>query len=349
MPGNENAFTSTHGRIVDPELRIIDCHHHIRDVAPHPRYLFPEFLADLSSGHNVVGTVAVEFGDMYRSSDDPALRPAGETEFFNGLGAMFASGKYGHEHACGAIVGFANLTLGKAVEPLLDAHVAAGNGRFRGVRVSAHWHEDFVPDVLRWRYSVFGLEMKQHLLRDPLFREGLSCLAPRNLSYDATIYHTQIPDLIDLARAFPETTIIAGHFVLPLGVGPLAGKYEEVFPIWLAGLRELARCPNVYVKMAGLRWAGIPIPGYGMDDAGGYDGKPGADEFAKAWRPYIDGCVQAFGPDRCMFASNFPPEGVVCDYVTRWNAYKIATESYSAEERNAIFFETANKVYRFGI
>ena len=333
---------------LEPDLPIIDCHHHLRD-APGMHYLFPEFRTDLSAGHNILATVGIEVGDMFAAHGAAELRPVNETAFLNGIAAMFASGRYGATQACAGIVGYADLRLGSRVQAVLDAHAEASQGRFRGVRVSAFWHKDYAPSRIKARREALGMDTPQHLLRDAAFREGLACLAPRGLSYDVSIFHEQTPDLIDLARAFPDTRIIAGHYVVPLGLGPLAGRHREIFPSWREAVRALAACPNVVVKLTGIRWAGVGVPGYAMDEQGGFLVKPSPGELATAWRPYIETCVEFFGARRCMFGSNFPPERALSSYVGLWNAFKIATAGYSSAERAALFHDTAASVYRLSV
>jgi len=333
---------------IEPDLPIVDCHHHPRDTAG-LHYLFPEFHADLAAGHNIVATVGVEVGDMFAAEGPAELRPVNETAFLNGIAAMFASGRYGPTQACAGIVGFADLRLRSRVEPVLDAHIRASEGRFRGVRVSAFWNEQYAPQRIQTRRAALGLETPQHLLLEPAFREGIACLSARGLSYDVSIFYTQVSDLIDLADAFPNTRIIAGHYVAPLGLGPFAGKHREIFPLWRLAVAKLAKCQNVAVKLCGIRWAGVGIEGYALDEQGGFDSPPSSEALAIAWAPYIETCVAHFGANRCMFGSNFPPERVMSSYVGLWNAFKRATSAYSPTERAALFHDTAATVYRLDL
>jgi len=332
--------------VLDPALPIIDAHHHVMDLPKDGSYLFADLLKDVTSGHNIRATVSVEFGDMFTAEGNPDFRFLGETQFINGIASMFASGKYGPTRACAGIVGFANLALGKRVEPLLDAQIAAGGGRLRGIRLSGQWHETFLPPPLKARQDKLGLKNMQHLLLDPGFREGLTCLTARGLSYDVGLYYFQIPDLVALAKAFPNSTIIGGNMLMPIGLGPFSDKRKEVFQEWRAQLKTLSGLQNVFVKISGFRWAKIDVPGHPARDGGDYDVQPSSSEFAKAWQPYIDSCVEALGVNQCMFASNHPPDKSVCSYFDTWNAYKEATRGYSAAEREALFFGTAAKAYR---
>ena len=321
--------------VLDSALPIIDCHQHFRDRSEE-RYLFHDFLADVSSGHNIVATVAVECGDMYSLTPREEYRPIGEVEFLNGIAAMFASGKYGATRAASGIVAFANLGLGERVRPLLEAAVRAAGGRLKGIRNPVLWHASSALMVGR---SV-GAGVTKDLMADPVFRSGYACLREYDLAFDAWIYHTQLPDLIDLARAFPANIVVLNHTGGPAGTGPYAGRRDEVFSCWRSGIQALARCPNVYVKLGGL---GMPVMGFGFAER---DPPPSSVELADAWRPYFETCIEAFEPGRCMFESNFPPDRETCSYLTLWNAFKRFAAGYSPSERTALFSGTAATVYR---
>jgi predicted TIM-barrel fold metal-dependent hydrolase len=324
---------------IEPELPIIDPHHHIRDHVGDNRYLLPEFLEDLATGHNIIATVAIEEFAMYRDDGPREFAPVGETEFLNGIAAMFASGRYGPIRGCAGIVGAADLMLGDRVQEVLEAHIAAGGGHFRGIRARCAWHEAYAP--ARWQKNFF--KALPHMLADPVFRRGVARLAANDLSLDVHVFHTQLPELTDFARAFPDTTIILNHYGVPLGVGPFAGKQAQVFPYWRAQLRELAKSPNIFVKLGGMKWADLPIPGY---DFALRKTTPSSEELAKAWSPYVETCVEIFGPDRCMCESNFPPEKMMHSYVVLWNAFKLVTARYAQSERAWLFKDTAAKAYR---
>jgi predicted TIM-barrel fold metal-dependent hydrolase len=315
-----------------PELPIIDPHHHVRD-RPGARYLFLDFLADLAScGHNIRATVIIESGDMFRASGPPELRPVGETEFLNGVAAMFASGKYGPTHAGAGIVGCPDLRLGERVRPVIEACIAAGGGRFCGVRNLLTWHE-----AAELRIARTG---PPGVMQDGEFRAGLGCLADYDLCYDAYVYHPQLPELLALVRAVPAVRIIVDHTGGPAGVGPYAGKRDEVFAFWQQHIRELAGCPNVFMKLGGL---GLPVMGFGFQHR---TPQASSQELAQAWRRYFETCIEAFGPDRCMFESDFPPDKEVCSYTVIWNAFKRIAAGCSADEQAALFGGTAARAYR---
>ena len=342
--------------ILEPDLPIVDPHHHLWDrptdilknlppsthgfmeiIKRTPRYLFDELLSDLRSGHNIIGTVYMECGAMYRADGPENLRCVGETEFVNGVAAMSASGLYGPGRACAGIVGHVDLRLGAVAEDVLRSHIAAGHGRFRGIRHSASHHED--AEVL----GPLSGRVPPGLYRDARFRDGFALLHKLGLSFDAWLLEPQLPDLIDLARAFPETAIVLDHVGTPLGVGAHAGKRDERFGVWLEAVRALAKCPNVNVKLGGLA---MPFGGFKWS----YTFRPKSSaDLAEAWKPYIDACIEAFGPSRCMFESNFPVDSFSCDYATLWNALKRCAENYSADEKTAMFSGTAKRVYRLEI
>lgn len=339
-------------QILDAARPIIDAHHHLWDwrrlvaklpmqhpwdrvLHRTPRYLLDELLEDLDSGHDIRATVHVECGSMYRCSGPTEMAPVGESEFVNGIAAMSASGSYGDRRACAAIVGHVDLTS-KLHAEVLEAHVAAGGGRFRGIRQSASYDAD--PNVVEPI-----ARLVEGLYRETRFRLAFSRLAALDLSFDAWLLEPQLPDLIDLARAFPETRICLDHIGMPLGIGTYAGKRAERFEIWRANIEALARCQNVFVKLGGL---GMHYPGFPS-----FQATPLASsaELAREWRPYIETCIQAFSPSRAMFESNFPVDVLTCSYATLWNSFKLLAEPYSATEKHDLFFGTAARFYQLQI
>ena len=318
--------------ILDPDLPIVDTHHHFWDRPDH-RYLLHELLDDLRTGHDVVATVFVECRSMYRATGPKEMRPVGETEFVAGLAAMSESGQYGATRIAAGIVGFADLTLGDRVEPVLEAHVRAGGGRFRGVRHSAAWDAD---PVIGNSHTAAG----PHLMARADFRAGLARLTKLGLSLDAWQFHPQLPDTIELARACPDARLIVGHCGGPLGYGAYAGKKDEVFAGWKASIAELARHENVVMKLGGMMMR-LAAYDYGIRPA-----PPSAAELADYWRPYLETCIERFGPDRCLFESNFPVEKMGIGYAALWNAFKRVTAGASASEKRALFSATARRVYR---
>jgi L-fuconolactonase len=341
--------------IIDPAQRIIDPHHHLWDrrhllallpdrlthpfqnvLKRTPVYLLDELLADMNSGHNIVATVFVECASMYRSDGPDAMKPIGETEFVNGVAAMSASGVYGPSRACAGIVSHVDLTLGAKAGEVLDAHVVAGNGRFRGIRHTASHDPD--PGVLgplaRRPAGVF---------MDPNFREGFAEVVKRDLTFEAWLLEPQLPELIDLARAFPAARIVLDHVGTPLSIASYTGKREERFAVWGDNIRQLAKSPNVHVKLGGLAMAFCGFPSCLSEP------RAPSTQLAQEWRPYIETCIEAFGPKRAMMESNFPVDELSCDYATLWNALKLIVKGASAAEKDELFFGTANRFYRLNL
>jgi predicted TIM-barrel fold metal-dependent hydrolase len=319
---------------LEPDLAIIDPHHHLWD-RPDWRYMFGDFLADTTSGHNILATVYVQARAMYRVAGPTEMRPVGETEFVNGVAAMSASGIYGKTRHCAGIVGHADLTLGGRVEPILAAHIRAGGDRFRGIRHITAWDAD--ASLLNPAYSP-----PSGLLADATFREGFAVLGRLGLSFDAWLYHPQIDELTDLARVFPGITIVLDHVGGPIGIGTYAGRHKELFPGWAASIKGLATCPNVYVKLGGL---GMRMNGFGYHEE---REPPSSETLAATWKPYIDTCIEAFGATRCMFESNFPVDKGSYSYPVFWNACKILAHNASGAEKADLFAGTAARVYQIG-
>ena len=317
---------------IEPDLPICDPHHHLWGL-PRGHYFLEELLEDIGGGHHIVQTVFMECKSMYRKAGPREMQPLGETEFVQGIAAQSASGQYGPTAVAAGIVGFADLTLGAAVAPVLEAHIAASRDRFRGVRYMSYW--DASSDIAPSRtHPIKGV------LLDAKFREGFACLQKYNLSFDARLHHTQLMELVDLAQAFPSITIILNHTGGFLGIGPYAGKHEEVFREWKRGITALASCPNVFVKLGGL---GREMWGFGWHQRAT---PPGSTELAEAMAPYYLYCIKQFGADRCMFESNFPLDKMSYSYTVIWNAFKLISEGFSPESRSDLFHDTAVRVYR---
>ncbi len=322
--------------VLEPELVIVDPHHHLwhrtgTDQSAH--YLFPELLADMNCGHNVRATVFVQCRSMYRQTGPEAMRSVGEVEFVNGIAAQAASGFYGPRFACAGIVAGADLTLGAGVDAVLERMRAVAGDRFVGIRNSVAWHES--PDV---RSSM--ILPPPGLMADKKFRAGVGRLAAHNLSLDVWAYQTQAAEVLDLARAHPGVTMIIDHLGGPLAVGPYAGKRDELFADWEAGLTALAALPNTRIKLGGL---GMKVGGFTFQDG---TEPPTSQQLATAWKPYVDTAIELFGPSRAMFESNFPVCKGMFGASAFWNACKRLSAGYSAAEKAALFSGTATAVYR---
>lgn len=317
--------------VIDPGQPIVDPHHHFWDR--HGAYLVPQLLQDLGAGHDIRGTVYVECGFMYRADGDPRFASVGEVEYVNGIAAAFASGYHGPARACAGIVGRVDLTLGEAAEEVIHACMARAPDRFRGIRNMAAW--DPSPQVNTAMHPP-----PRDLFVDPRFRAGFAKLAPLKLTFDAWCYHPQLPQVIDLADAFPDTRIVVDHMGGRVGIGPYAARGDEVFREWKASIQALARRANVLVKLGGL---GMRMSGFPFIDR---DQPPTSAELAEAWGPYVETCIEAFGPSRAMFESNFPPDKAGCSARVLWNTFKRIVAGYSKSERADLFAGTAIRTYR---
>ena len=329
--------------IIDPELEIIDTHHHfwLRRGGPRGeswgeqgfRYLLDEYLADCNTGHKVVGSVFLQCNSMYRASGPVPMRPVGETEFVAGIAAMSASGGFGNTKVAAGIQGFADLTAGDWVTPVLEAHIRAGGGRFRGVRHSGGYDPD--PEIGNSPHDAQpGLYSRDD------FRQGLKRLTLLGLALDAWCFYPQIPEVTSLARAFPYANIIMGHCGGPLGYGRHAGNKDQVFADWKKAVSELAKCPNVTMKLGGM------VNRLAAYDYGKVLAPPSSEQLANYWRPYVETCIELFGADRCMVESNFPVEKMGIGFAALFNAFKRIASGASAAEKAAIFAGTARRVYR---
>lgn len=317
--------------VIEPELPIIDAHHHLWEEGGAP-YLLPEITADVGDGHNVTATVFVQAHYGYRTSGPAHLAPVGETEKVVAIAA--AAGRAGCATRIAAgMVAFADLTLGDAVADVLDAHLAASDGRLRGVRHSVSRDPHF-PDGIVIRPAPAGL------LADLVYRRSLATVAAYGLSYDAMLYHAQLPELVAATKAVPELPIVLDHLGCILGVGYYEGREQETFARWRRDMAELAACPNVSVKIGGF---GMIVCGARWHER---ERPPSSRELADAWRPYVDTCLELFGPARCMFESNFPVDKAMYSYRTLWNAFKRLAGGLSAAEKALLFSGTATSVYR---
>lgn len=319
---------------LEPELSICDPHHHFWD-RPDGRYLLDELIADTSSGHKIESTVFVECLSMYSADQETAFAPIGETEFVQGLAAQSASGGFGEMRAAAGIIGFADLLLGSSVEGVLDAHAEASK-RFRGIRHACSWD---ASEKIRRSHT----NPPPELYLNKIFRDGFACLEKYDWVFDAWLYHSQLPELISLARAFPNQAIVLDHVGGPLGIGPYKNKREEVFLDWHKAIQALAGCQNVKVKLGGL---GMAINGFGWHKE---PSPPSSKQLANAYEPYISTCIEAFGVERCMFESNFPVDKVSSSYGVLWNSFKRITKNFSAQEKAMLYHDNAVQTYSLSL
>ena len=331
--GGNDWLALTQEPTLEPELPICDPHHHFWDLrpqsTPYQRYLLHELNGDIYSGHNVRSTVFLEARSMYRSGGPAELRPVGEVEFVQGLAAASASGVYGPARAAAAIIGHADLKLAGNVAPVLEALQAASPNRFRGIRHNVTWNPD--PD--------WDNRETEGILANADFLEGARVLSRKGLVLDLMQSFPQLPEIADFARAVPDLPVIVNHIGGVSRVGIYANKDDEIIPHWREGIAAVAACPNVTMKLGGM---GMPRFGYGWHSRG----VPiGSEELAEAMAPWMNHCIEQFGPDRCMFESNFPPDKVSFSYNVMYNAFKILSKDYSDTERAAMFHDTAARVY----
>jgi predicted TIM-barrel fold metal-dependent hydrolase len=332
MPVNTEWLAQVSEDIIDPDRPIVDPHHHFWHDGP-PRgypYLLEDLWADTNSGHRIEQTVFIEAGAEYRTDGPDEMRPVGESVFVAELAAR--SVEAGGAPVAG-IVGHANLSLGAGVRPVLEAHVEAGQGLFRGIRHHGSW--DASPDVPNSR-----IDPPPHLFLVDDFQDGVRLLGEMGLSFDSWNYHPQLPEVVALAKACPGTTIILNHLGGVLGVGPYAGRRDEVFKQWKQDYAALSECPNVFGKIGGLAQG---VNGYDWEKR---DLPPTSDEIADVQSRYYLHAIECLGSDRCMFESNFPVEKESVSYHVLYNAFKKIAADFSEDEKDDLFRGTAVRAYR---
>jgi len=316
--------------VLEPDLPIIDPHHHLWHARP-DRYLLEDLAADVSSGHNVVATVFIQCGAFYRQDGPAEMRPVGETEFVAAVAAECERGAHGGLRACAGIIGHADCLLAERIDPVLEAHIQAGGGRFKGIRHSGTYDSGIAPTA--------PPGAPEGLYRETAFQRGVARLGRLGLTFEAWLYHPQLGDLIALLKACPDQKMVLNHLGGPLGVGPYRGRRDAVFADWSARIRALSAFPNLHMKLGGLA---MNVNGFGYHEQ---VLPPGSGEMAAAWRPYMETAIEAFGVGRCMFESNFPVDKGMCGYVSLWNAFKRIAAGCSGEEKAALFAGTAGGFY----
>ncbi|WP_170235335.1 amidohydrolase family protein [Verticiella sediminum] len=327
--------TTARETAIEPAFPIVDPHHHLFNTASDKLYYRMEDLAaDLSGGHRVLGTVYVEaYSAGWRKDGPEAYRSVGEVERIVGLTEQPLPMSWGSSHIAAGIVSSVDLAAGDDIAPVLAAHKEAGVGRLRGVRHHTAYDSGSVGSLNKHQPS-------PQLMAEPKFRQGMAQLQRAGLSFDAWVYHTQLADLADLAAAFPEVDVVVNHMGGLIGVAEHREQREAALKTWRQGLAELARHPNVKVKVGGM---GMPVFGFGFEHAA----KPASsDDLARAWAPLVEVCLETFGTGRCMFESNFPVDKQSAGYNEVWNAFKKLSASLSADERRDVFYRTACEVYR---
>ena len=313
--------------IVEPEQPIIDSHHHLWS-RPGSRYIAPDLLEDTGSGHNIVATVHVQCRSAYRTDGPEAMKPVGETEFAASQAIQYAQTR---TRLCEGIVGTTDLLLGESTEEVLQAHLEAGGQRFKGIRPITAWHES--PQVR-------GMDIQPGLLMDPRARDAIRCIEKHGLVLDLWLFFTQLDEALDVCRSFPTLKVVINHLGGPVGIGPYAGRRDSMFAQWRSRVEALAQCPNAVMKLGGLGMRYIGLDFHTLPEA------PPSDLLVEKWRPFMEPCIQSFGPERCMFESNFPVDRGSCSYQVLWNAFKKIAGTYPPHEKDAMFFRTAAATYR---
>lgn len=316
-----------------PELAIVDAHHHLWDRSEF-RYLLEEYADDIGySSRNVVASVFVQCRSMYRQYGPEAMKPVGEVEFVRGIAAQAESGYYGSAKVAAAIVGGADLLMGEAVVPVLEAMQAAGGELFKGVRTPVAAHKN--PEV-----RSNPVPAQEGLMLTEAFIAGAKELSRRGLVLDLWVYQSQLNEVAILAKTLPELTIVVNHAGGPLGVGPYKSEPEQSFQAWQDALTELALQGNVTIKLGGF---GMPIMGF---DFVSQASPPNSIQLAGRIAPYVDTCIELFGHERCMFESNFPVDKGSFSYDVLWNAFCRLSEQWSDVQRAQVFSGTAAHVYQ---
>ena len=333
---NQEWLNQVYEKAIEPDLPIIDSHHHLWDCKigrVNPRYFLDEILEDFNSGHNIIASVFIECGTMFREDGPEDEKSLGETEFANGIASMSASGLYGKTRVSAGIVGTVNLNLGKNVNKILEKHIELSGERFKGIRVGATWDESH--DVVNHRTNP-----RQGMFYEKKFREGFAQLENYDLSFEAWCYHPQIPDVTDLARTYPNNRIVLDHLGGPIGIGPYRTRKKIVFREWKKNIAELALCENVVVKLGGLN---MEVNGYNWHRK---KVPPTSEELFESTRSYLEYAIEKFGPDRCLFESNFPVDKMSCSYVVCWNSFKRLTANYSKDEKLKLYSDNARRIYK---
>jgi L-fuconolactonase len=321
---------------IEPDLPICDAHHHLwthRQGSPVPQYLLDDFLADIDTGHNIVSTVFVDSNTSYRSEGPQVAAPVGEVEFADRIATLAASGRDTKTRVADAIISHVDLRFGSDVGPVLDAMIGAAPARFRGIRHAVAYDDD--PALPRHRDAP-----RPHLLLEEAFRRGIAEIDARGLLYECYLWHPQLPELVDLARAFPELSIVVDHCGGPIGAGGYQHDRQAQTEIWRRGMSALAACGNVVLKLGGVN---MIVSGHEWHKRGA---PPRSDEMLAAAGSYVSDSIDCFGTDRCMFESNYPAERRSCGYGPLWNLFKKVTKDFSAEDKAKLYHDNAVRIYR---
>ena len=318
---------------IDPDREIVDPHHHLWPDGGALPYGIDDLVGDTAAGHKIVETVFIECHAAYRSDGPRELRSVGETEFVAANADLLAE-RHPHAAPISGIVANVDLTI-DGLDEVLDAHRDASGGRLRGVRDALSRARE--PEV----HTIAGAAAPGKF-EDPAFRRGVARLGERGLTYDSWHYHYQNQEFLELARAVPDTTMILDHFGSPVAIGSDAGRLDEIFDVWSEDIAAIAACPNTVAKLGGLA---MPDNGFGFHEQ---DAPPTSDEFLAVQRRWYEHAIACFGPQRCMFESNFPVDRFSLSYGVYWNAMKKLATQYDESDQAAMFAGTARRVYALG-
>jgi L-fuconolactonase len=323
--------------ILEPDLPIIDSHIHLFDL-PNNKYMVEDYLQDAQGGHNVLAAIYCETQTFARTSGPDHMKPLGEVEFANGVAAMTSTGRYGKCVVGAGIIGHANLTFGAKIGELLDRCMEAAPDRYRGIR---HVTLDY-PDERPYQF-IMTYRPPAGILDNPNVPLALAELQKRGLSYDAAVYDYGLPRLTEVIDEFPDLTVVLNHIGNFVGVDMDATERAEKFAELRKNIFAIATRPNVHCKVGGL---GMPQLGFGFEKRAD---ELGYEELADAFRPHVELAIEAFGPERCMIESNFPPDGRSGGFIPTLNAYKHILKDLSESEKRDVFARNAAKVYRLDI
>jgi predicted TIM-barrel fold metal-dependent hydrolase len=313
---------------VAPDIDIVDSHMHLWDFS-NPAYYADSYIRDARAA-GISASIYVDCTMSYHEAGPPELEPVGEVQF----ACEQANSSVLDVRVAAGIIGWADLTLGDAVAPVLEALENAGGGNFRGVRTRATYDSDPAAG-----YGAMGVGSGL-LLRDD-FRQGVAQLHARDYVLDLYAFHTQLHEVADFARAFPDLPIILNHIGGPLGIGRYADMRDQVFADWTQGMADVASCPNVSVKIGGFaisRIAIVPMQKRELPFS--------STEIAAFCKPWVDHCFEAFGARRCMFGSNFPVDKAVLPLLTLVNAMKHLTGHLPYSDRQHFFASNARRIYK---
>ena len=314
---------------IDPDRMIVDPHHHLWDRGG-STYLAPQLLDDITKTHNVVKTIFVECKANYDRELAEHLWPLGET--------AFAVGEADRTDAAGgptiaAIVGHADMMLGDGIADVLSAHIDVAGGRFRGIRHSTAW---VASDEIH-----HGRNSRDQMMGSSEFHAAAQTLASMGLSFDSWLYHPQLPEVAALATAVPDLTIVVNHLGGPLAIGPYGHARDQARKAWKTNMKRVANTPNVSLKLGAIGMDNAFAMGWSTRDT-----PPSSEEVAAYWSDDVRFCIDLFGPERCMFESNFPVDRQTLPYPVIWNSFQMIAAGYTDAEQDDLFSGTATRVYR---